>query len=299
MTRCMRALGFADLPGWDADDHAAAWAAFSVTCPHCPDAISDPRAWFEAHFTPDEIAPGAAHYTGYYEPELLGAMTPSPRYSHPLYAPPPRLAAQLPWHDRARIMADNLLAGHELVWLQSAIEAFLVQVQGSVRVRLAEGGILRLGFAAGNGQPYRSIGAELVNRGAISAAEISSNAICAWCAANPAQVQDLLNHNPSFVFFHPLDLPEDTGPLGAMGAPVTAQRSLAVDPAYVPLGIPVWVDCPGIAPRLMVAQDTGSAIKGAGRGDIFCGTGDVARAQANGLNTTGRMIVLRPRKALP
>lgn len=295
----MRALRFSDLPGWETDDHAAAWAAFSMTYAHCPATVPDPRAWFEAHFTPYEVTSGTVHFTGYYEPELPGSLTPTLRFAHPLYAPPPGLGAQMPWPARDQIVADNLLAGHELVWLESAIEAFLTQVQGSVRVRLAEGGTLRLGYAAKNGQPYRSIGAELVNRGAIPAAEISANAIRAWCAAHPARVQDLLNHNPSFVFFRPLDLPEDTGPPGAMGTPVTALRSLAVDPEQIPLGTPVWVDCPGLAPRLMVAQDTGSAIKGAGRGDIFCGTGDAALVLANALNTTGRMIALFPRKVLP
>ena len=293
------ASGFDILPGWNRDDHAAAWAAFCVTADlfgFAPARTDDPRAAFETLFEPVDPAPGiAAHFTGYYEPELAGAREKSPRFSHPLYANPGGIEPDRPWKTRAEITAGNLLAGHELVFVESAIEAFLAQVQGSLRVRLDDGHSLRLGYDGKNGHPYRSIGAELVKRGVASVAQMTPDRIRDWCAAHPEQVQDLLNHNPSFVFFRKLDLPEDMGPPGAMGRPVTPGRTLAVDPDIIPLGSPVWIDCPGFGARLMVAQDVGSAIKGAGRGDIFLGSGEEAGRRAGAINTKGRMIVLRRR----
>jgi membrane-bound lytic murein transglycosylase A len=286
----MRRVPWAALDGWSSDDHAAAWAAFSVLPPP-----ADPRAWFEAGFEPHEVAARSAHYTGYYEPVVPGSLTRTGAFAHPLHAPPDGLTPESRWHDRATIAAENLLAGRELVWLSSAIEAFLAQVQGAVRVALEGGGTLRLGFAGKNGHPYRSIGAELVQRGAVPEDRISADAIRHWCESNPAGVQALLNLNPSYVFFRPLDLPGDLGPPGAAGRPLTPHRSLAVDPAVIPLGTPVWVDCPGLAPRLMVAQDVGTAIKGAGRGDIFLGTGPQAGAIAGALNARGRMVALLPK----
>ena len=293
--------GFCDLPGWAEDDHAAALAAFCVTRDLWSEAPQTPiggvaKAFFEAHFHPAAIAT-PARLTGYYEPAVPGAQAPSARFAHPLYAAPAGLAPGKPWLTRAEIAATGALAGLELVWLETAIEAFLAQVQGSVRVMLEGGGSLRLGFAGKNGHPYRSIGAALIHRGAIEAGQMSAQAIRDWCAAHPAQVADLLNENPSFVFFRPLDLPEGTGPQGAMGRPLTALRSLAVDPAHVPLGAPVWVACPGLPPRLMIAQDTGSAIRGAGRGDIFFGTGAAAGARAGALNAMGQIRVLHPKAA--
>lgn len=295
----METLRWSDLAGWAADDHAAAWAAFAESAdlfgmaPHAP---QNPRLAFEALFEPVEIAPpGAAHFTAYYEPELAAARQPSARFSHALYAPPEGWAEGTLWHDRAAIGSKNLLAGREIAYVESAIEAFLAQVQGSVRLRLIEGGTLRLGYAGKNGHPYRSIGAELVRRGVNTAADMTPERIRQWCAANPQEVPALLAHNPSFVFFRLLDLPEASGPLGAMGRPVTPGRSLAVDPAIVPLGSPVWIDCPGFGARLMIAQDTGSAIKGPGRGDIFIGSGPQAGRIAGAINAKGRMVMLQRR----
>jgi len=289
----MRPLDWAEIPGWDEDDHAAARAAFCVTG-DAPE--GDARTWFETVFEPVEVTdPGAAHFTGYYEPELMASRSRSARFPAPLYALPVGFDFSRPWASRAEIAAGDLLAGYEIAFVDSAIEAFLAQVQGSVRLRLSEGGTLRLGFAGRNGHPYRSIGAELVARGVAPVAEMTPDRIRRWCADNPLAVQDLLNTNPSFVFFRLLDLPEGTGPIGAMGQPVTAGRSLAVDPEVIPLGSPIWGDCPGFGRRLMVAQDTGSAIRGAGRGDLFLGSGAEAGRQAGALNTRGRMIWLRRR----
>jgi membrane-bound lytic murein transglycosylase A len=291
----MRSLTWSDLTGWDQDDHAAAWAAFSVAGP--PLSSLDARARFEADFVPVEVAaPGNAHFTGYYEPELAGARTRSARFCAPLYAPPGDLDPDRPWHDRATIVQQDLLAGNELVWLESPLEAFLAQVQGSLRVRLADGGVLRLGYAGKNGHPYRSIGAELVRRGIAPAEAMSIAVIRDWCAEHPDAVPALLDINPSFVFFRALDLTDGQGPLGALGVPLTPMRSLAVDPAIIPLGTPVWIDGPGFGPRVMIAQDVGSAIKGAGRGDIFFGSGETAGQAAGRLNARGRMVALFPKE---
>lgn len=254
------------------------------------------RAAFEALFEPVEVAPaGAAHFTGYYEPELPASRSPSAQFSHALYAPPEGWQEGTLWHDRAEIGSKNLLAGREIAYVESAIEAFLAQVQGSVRLKLVEGGTLRLGYAGKNGHPYRSIGAELVRRGVSTAADMTPALIRLWCAKNPRAVPELLAHNPSFVFFRALELPDASGPLGAMNRPVTPGRSLAVDPAHVPLGSPVWINCPGFGARLMIAQDIGSAIKGPGRGDIFVGSGLQAGQTAGAINAMGRMVMLRRR----
>ncbi len=293
----MQRLGWTDIPQWDADDHAAAWAAFAIGAPH-PNAprlnAKGAKLAFEIGFEPVEVTPaGDARFTAYYEPELAAAPSRSAAFPAALYAMPPDLPA--PWVPRADIVAGDLLAGHEIAYVQSPIEAFLAQVQGSVRLRMQDGVVLRLGYAGKNGQPYASIGRELVRRGVAPAAQMTPDAIRIWCAENPDLVADLLNTNPSFVFFRVLDLPSGTGPLGAMGLPVTPGRSLAVDPDVIALGSPVWIDCPGFGARLMVAQDVGSAIKGAGRGDIFVGSGPEAGRRAGAINTTGRMIWLRRR----
>ena len=188
------------------------------------------------------------------------------------------------------------MAGRELVWLDSAIEGFLAQVQGSVRVRMADGTVLRLGYAGKNGHPYRSIGRELIRRGDVRRDAMSANAIRDWCAAHADQVPDLLATNPSFVFFRPLDLPETLGPLGASGVPLTPLRSLAADPDHIAPGTPVWVEC-GSQQALFIAQDTGSAIKGPGRIDLFCGSGAAAGRMTSGLNAKGTIHVLHPRAA--
>lgn len=290
-------LAFTALSGWAADDHAAACAAYEATAdllgegwPRRRSAAA--RDFFENGFTPVLIGDPPGLLTGYYEPEVMGTCARSGEFRHPLYAMPGGLGDG-PWFTRAEIAASDRLAGHEIVWLSSAIEAFLAQVQGSARVRLPDGSLRRLGYAGKNGHPYRSIGAELVRRGEIAQAEISAAAIRRWCAEHPDAVADLLNHNPSFVFFRDLDLPEDSGPIGAMGRPLTAGRSLAVDPEHIPLGAPVWVEAGGTG-TLMIAQDTGGAIRGPQRGDVFCGSGDSAGRRAGEMRLEARLVVLLP-----
>lgn len=283
-----------DLPGWAADDRDAALAAYRLTCdltrlPQPPEGATGD--WFaQAFAAPD---PQEAFFTGYYEPELQGAAAASAAFPVPLLALPPGLTPGPTAPDRAAITA-GLFQDHALCWLPDALEAFLAQVQGSVRVRIGDR-VLRLGYAGQNGHPYRSIGQELVARGAVAADSIDVQAIRDWCAAHPDQVAGLLAVNPSYAFFRLLDLPPDAGPLGCMGRPVTPLRTLAVDPDHVPLGSPVWIEAPGMAPRLVIAQDKGGAIKGAGRGDLYIGSGDEAGRIAGGLRTPGRMWVLTPR----
>ncbi|MGB2892531.1 MAG: MltA domain-containing protein [Albidovulum sp.] len=292
-----RRLAFNTLSGWVADDHAAALAAYAATADLLDGSWPRPgkgaaRDFFEGNFSPVLIGDPPALVTGYYEPEVAGELARTGNFRHPLHGRP-ALIGSGPWFTRAEIVAGDLLAGHELVWLESAVEAFLAQVQGSVRVRMPDGSVRRFGFAGRNGHPYRSIGVELVRQGEIAESAMSAAAIRAWCLARPEAVTNLLNHNPSYVFFRPLDLPEDGGPLGTMGRQVTAGRSLAVDPDHIPLGAPVWAEAGDIR-ALIIAQDTGSAIRGPQRGDIFCGSGDDAGRRAGAMRLGGRLVTLLP-----
>lgn len=293
-----RRLSFSRLAGWAEDDHAAALAAYSVTVDLLDAAwprpgADDAKAFFEEFFCPVLIGTPPALLTGYYEPEVAGSGTPTAVFRHPLHAAPEDLSTDRPWYSRAEIEAGNLLSGRELVWLESPVDAFFAQVQGSVRVRMPDGRMRRYGFAGKNGHDYRSIGAELVRRGEVTEADMSADAIRAWCARHPGRVAELLRHNPSYVFFRALDLPEGSGPLGCMGRPVTEGRTIAVDPAHIPLGAPVWVEAEASA-RLMVAQDKGSAIRGAQRGDLFCGSGPIAGERAGNMRISGRLVTFLP-----
>jgi membrane-bound lytic murein transglycosylase A len=285
------------LAGWSKDDHEAALSAYAETADLLPPDWPRPdgtaaRAFFETNFRP-LFPPKSGLLTGYYEPELCGSPTRTDRFRFPLHASPPVLRPDQPWFTRAEIEDGDLLCGHELVWLDSPLEAFLAQVQGSLRVRLDGEQILRLGYAGKNGQPYSSIGQELIARGELAADDASVGRIREWAARNPQALPALLRVNRSYVFFRKLDLPPDKGPLGTMGRPLTALRSIAVDPAAVPLGAPVWVEQSGEG-WLMIAQDTGGAIRGAGRGDIYFGTGAAAGERAGRMKATGRLTVLGP-----
>lgn len=287
--------GLAELPQWAADDHDLAFAVFSASAACLPVGWPRPelpaRAFFEDRLRAVPL-PGPALLTGYYEPVVEGASQRDGRFAHALYALPRGGIAAT----RAEIEDGDLLCGHELAWLSDPLDAFMAQVQGSCRVRLAGGGELRLGYAGRNGHPYRSVGAELIRRGEIGAGRMSAQAIRDWCRAHPGQVAGLLRHNPSFVMFRPLDLAADAGPPGALGVPLTPLRSIAADPAHVPPGAPVWVET-AVFSRLCLAQDTGSAIVGAARADLFCGTGDAALRLAGPMQLAARLTVLMPKGA--
>lgn len=303
-------LAFADLDGWADDDHGEALAVFAATCGDReePDwlalcalakgpARDDPRAFFEHAFVPVLIEDGRHMlFTGYYEPEITGDRFPSEYFAVPVHGmPDPPLET---WPTRREIDEGALDGmGLELAWVHDPVDLFFLQVQGSGRIRLAGGGSIRLGFAGANGHPYASIGAELVNRGVYEPSQVSADVIRSWVRRNPAAGRDLLWTNPSYVFFRQVDqVPAHRGPLGAMNRSVTELRTIAVDPAHYPLGAPVWIEKAGNRPmrRLMVAQDTGSAIKGAQRADIFFGTGRDAGRAAGRIRDGGRMIVLLP-----
>lgn len=304
---------FESLAGWREDGQAAALRAFLDTCdrigpedwaPLCALAADVPpddgsaRAFFELFFKPVVIGTPPALFTGYYEPELDGSPVRTPRYAWPIYRRPPELPDGAVWHSRATIESGILRGrGLEIAWLDDPVEVFFLQIQGSGRIRMTDGRVIRVGYAGKNGHPYRSVGQELLRRGIMSAHEVSAGAIRAWVRAHPGAGDDLLNTNPSYVFFRKLgNLPAEKGPIGAMGRSITPLRSLAVDPKFTPLGAPVWIEKEGRAPlnRLMVAQDTGGAIKGAQRADIFYGFGDAAGLAAGDVKDGGRMVVLLP-----
>lgn len=308
-------LDFSNLDGWTSDDHAAALSVFLNTCGDLEDpdwrslcALAGTQArrpdgarrFFELFFRPVLIEDGAAAlFTGYFEPELQGARQPDARFRYPVYRMPPEARTIRPWLTREQILGGDVMRGRglEIAWVDDPVELFFLQIQGSGRIRLPSGQTLRVGYGGANGQPYRSVGMELVRRGVFAAHQVSAEVIKAWVRRNPEAGRDLLFHNPSYVFFRELrTLKSDQGPLGAMNRSVTPLRSIAVDPGHTPLGAPVWVEKDGANPmrRLMIAQDTGSAIKGAQRADIFFGTGDAAGQAAGRLRDPGRMVVLLP-----
>jgi membrane-bound lytic murein transglycosylase A len=306
-------LEFEALDGWDQDDHKAALTSFLVTCDKLPDADWRPvcalaadagksdaaaKAFFELFFKPVIIGNPPALFTAYYEPELLGSPVRTPRFAWPIYARPPELRDGQVFHDRAAIEAGILRGrGLELAWLEDPVEVFFLHIQGSGRVRMPDGHVMRVGYGGKNGHAYRSVGKEMVRRGTHTPDQVSAQEIRAWVRRNGQAGSDMLNHNPSYVFFRKLpDLAADMGPIGAMGRSITTMRSVAVDPDYTPLGAPVWIETEGANPirSLMVAQDTGGAIKGAQRADLFFGTGDAAGQAAGTIKDGGRMIALLP-----
>src|SRR6056297_158007 len=304
-------VAFEDLDGWQEDDHASALAVFLETCPDMVDpdwkalcALAgqkpDAKAFFELFFRPVLIENGKkALFTGYFEPELNGALQPSGQFRHPVYRQPPEARRSSPWLSRREIETGDAMQGRglEIAWVDDPVELFFLQIQGSGRIRLPDGRVIRVGYGGKNGHEYRSVGVEMVRRGIYKVHQVSAQVIKNWVRRNPVEGRELLFHNPSYVFFRKVDrVSADEGPLGAMNRSVTAGRTVAVDPAFVPLGAPVWIEKGGANPirRLMVAQDTGSAIKGPQRADIFFGTGDAAGRAAGKLRDPGRMVVLMP-----
>ncbi|MHB9881026.1 murein transglycosylase A [Pacificimonas sp. ICDLI1SI03] len=285
------------------------------------------RSFFEASFTPVIVAGGDAFVTGYYEPEIAGCRQPTPDCNVPIYSPPEdlvrverpdpenpgktRLAKgmvdangtySLYW-DRAAIDGGALAKrGLEIAYAKDEVELFFLQIQGSGRLRLPDGGIMRIGYADQNGREYVGIGRRLREMDALAPGEASMQGIMRWLRANPDRGRALMHENKSYIFFKELT---GEGPIGAMGAPVTPEISLATDPRYVPLGAPVFLTTEYLDEnrrmtpfsRLMVAQDTGGAIKGANRFDLFWGAGERARTIAGGLSSKGTAAILVPNAA--
>lgn len=290
------------------------------------------RTFFQAFFTPyqviNEDGSDSGLVTGYYEPLLNGARKRGGRYQTPIYRVPddlitvdlstiyPELKGMrlrgrlvgnkvLPYPNRAELDKSGALAGKELLWVDDPIDAFFLQVQGSGRVQLNDvGGIVRVAYADQNGYPYKSIGRYLVDKGELTLDQASAQSIKAWLAANPTRQQELLNANPSYVFFREEKMSDPSkGPKGTQGVPLTPQRSIAVDPKFVPLGTPVFLvttqpNRNGPLQQLVVAQDTGGAIKGAVRADLFWGYGSEAGDKAGKMKQRGMMWLLLPKGAV-
>ena len=304
-------LSFAELDGWSQDDHAQALKAFLVTCGDMDDpdwravcglarTSPDARQFFELFFRPVLIEDAQDPlFTAYFEPELLGSRQKSERFRFPVYRKPPELVDGEVWHTRKEIEAGTVMQGRglEIAWVDDAAALTFMQVQGSGRIRLTDGSVIRLGYAASNGRNYRSIGQTMVERGIYNPHQVSAKVIGNWVRRNPVRGQQILWTNPSYVFFRVLSgAGGEPGPRGAMNRHLSPMRSLAVDRSFVPLGAPVWLEKDGASPmrRLMIAQDTGSAIQGAQRGDIFMGTGDAAGYAASHIRDAGRMVMLIP-----
>lgn len=297
---------------------AAAFDAYRVRAVAPPDA-KDAR---------EADARDSGLVTGYYEPLLKGSRSPTAKYRVPLYRVPPDLVAidlagtypelaglrlrgrmqdgkVVAYPSRGEIMRGNLLRGHELLWVDDPIDAFFLQVQGSGRVALDDGRVTRLGYGDSNGHPYRSIGRWLIEQRELTIEQASMQGIKAWAALNPKRLDQLLEQNPSFVFFRELPLGDPAiGPKGALGVPLTPGASLAVDTRFIPLGVPVVlasVDPATRAPfvRPMMAQDTGSAIRGPLRFDYFWGFGAEAGDRAGRQKHEGRAWVLTPKGVAP
>ncbi|MDO9217017.1 MAG: murein transglycosylase A [Lacisediminimonas sp.] len=288
------------------------------------------RLFFESFFTPHKVnnpdGSDRGLITGYYEPLLNGARKRGGPYQIPLFRVPddmlvvdlssvyPELKGMrlrgrvagnkvIPYPTRAQMAQSNSLAGKELLWVDNAIDAFFLEVQGSGRVQLADTReTVRVAYADQNGHPYKSIGRYLVDKGEMTLDQASAGSIKAWFQANPARRQELLNANPSVVFFREEKLPSvEQGPNGSLGVPLTPNRSMAIDPRVLTLGAPVFLSTtqPNSAiplQRLMLAQDTGGAIRGAVRGDFFWGFGSEAGELAGRMKQPGYMWLLLPKR---
>jgi membrane-bound lytic murein transglycosylase A len=282
------------------------------------------RHYLETWFLPYEASDGSttdASFTGYFEPEFAGSLAPSASYPVPVYGRPQELVTApgpqngsapvtgrvqngqvVPYYSRAQIDAGALVGRNlEILWLHDPVDLFFLQVQGSGRVRLPTGQIVRLGYAGRNGQPYVPLGRLLIERKQLAAGDVSMQSIRFWLAAHPGEARSLMEQNPNYVFFRPLDdVAPNQGPPGALGLSLTPLRSAAVDRAFLPLGVPLFVSTtrPDGAPldRLVLAQDLGTDITGPIRADLFFGWGASAARDAGAMHAGGRIVVLLPRQ---
>ncbi len=332
----MEPTSFAEIPGWSDDRHSEALAAFKRSCPKlsagadtrmstdggaktitatewrticdAANAVKDgdgrgARTFFESNFRPLIVkVPG--NFTGYFEPELRGSRAPSRIFTVPVYRRPPDLTDQ-PYLTRAEIEQGALKGkGLEIAWVQDPVALFEVQVQGSGRVHLAEGGTLSLGFDGSNNRTYTAIGNTLIEMGVLQKDRVTWPVIRDWLKRNPAKGRDVMRKNERYIFFKDT---KSAAATGSEGVVLTAQRSLAVDTMYTPYGTPVWIET--VRPvtgkpnatetyrHLMIAQDTGAAIKGPARGDIFFGNTPQAEDWAGRMTAPGRTIVLVPNRS--
>ena len=320
-------VAWADLPGFDADALHEAWNAWLQSCerpgpvfaPLCSDvrrlsiaSAGEQRAWMLARLQPYRVESlqGVADglLTSYFEPVLKASRQPTAAFSVPLYKAPAALGSRKPWFTRQDIdtlpEARSALRGREIAYLADPIDALLLHIQGSGRLRVLEADgserLVRVAFAGSNDQPYRSVNQWLLEQG-VSKINPWPDATKAWAAQNPQRVNQLLWSNPRYIFFKEEALAAgdlSVGPKGAQGVALTPGRSIAVDPLSIPYGTPVWLGSTGRAAqlqKLVLAQDTGSAIVGAVRADYFAGTGAEAGLFAAAVNQPLRLWVLWPR----
>lgn len=310
------------LPGWHKENMQEVWPVYQTNCQvlikranwkeSCraaqhvdaqdPEAI---RAYFQKHFYPQRLGDAEQQntglITGYYEPILRGSRERKGNFQTPLYRYPSGIKKGSVLPARAELLRSNLLTGQELVYVDDPVEAAFLQIQGSGRIQLEDGSELRVAFAGSNEQPFKSIARWLLERRHITPAQATMQGIKAWAQAHPEQREALLNANPRFIFFRALPEEHRSNAPGALGIPLTPQRSLAVDPAYIPLGSPVflattWPMSNQPLQRLMFAQDTGSAIKGKIRADFYWGVGPEAGEFAGRMRQAGQIWVLLPRQ---
>ncbi|MGH1399575.1 MAG: murein transglycosylase A, partial [Alphaproteobacteria bacterium] len=282
------------------------------------------QRYFEQNFTPYNVRSGSdpnGLFTGYYEASLKGSRTKTARYNIPLHTRPDdlvmvqlgefreelkgqRIAGRVkggnlkPYESREEIIAGKW-PHHDkvLLWVDDPVDAFFVQIQGSGLVEMSDGTTMRIGYAGQNGHPYYAIGRELIKRGALTKESVSMQAIRDWLAKNPADADALMNTNKSYVFFREIN---GEGPIGGQGVALTAGRSLAIDRSLISYGLPIWTDIAAPTPdtksiqKLMITQDTGGAIRGAVRGDVFWGYGATAETLAGSMKSKGKYWVLLP-----
>jgi membrane-bound lytic murein transglycosylase A len=274
--------------------------------------------FFRARFEVVQVGAGDAFVTGYYEPEIAGSRTRAPGYEIPIYRKPPDLVEQdaatatasgtprrgrlengvvVPYYERGEI-EDGALAGQglEIAWAADPVDLFFLEIQGSGRLRLPDGGVMRIGYAGQNGRDYVGIGRLMKDRGLLEPGHTTMQDLVAWLRGHPEDGRAIMRENKSYVFFQELTGP---GPLGALGVPVTPRGTVAADPKFVPLGAPVLLqlDRPE-ASGLWVAQDTGGAIRGANRFDTFWGAGEEAARIAGGMTGRGKAFLLVPKGSL-
>ena len=319
-------MPWSELPGFETDALHEAWNAWLRSCerpapafvPLCGDvrrlsiaSEAEQRAWMLGRLQPyrieslDGVPDGLL--TAYYEPFLEASRTPGNGFDVPLYRPPADLGTRRPWYTRQQIdtlpEARTQLADRAIAWVRDPVQALVLHIQGSGRLQLREADgstrVVRVAFAGTNDHPYRSVGRWLLDQGLVR--DATWPGIWAWTQANPQRVQEMLWTNPRYVFFReePLQgLDADFGPRGAQGVPLTPGRSIAVDRASIPYGTPVWLASSGPTAqlsRLVLAQDTGSAIVGAVRADFFTGWGEQAGEQAGRLKQNLRLWALWPK----
>jgi membrane-bound lytic murein transglycosylase A len=324
-----RSVSWQDLPGWQEDDLTQAWPAWLKSCDAlrkrnseinwrqiCSQApvISGRdkqaiRQYFEGNFQVYEVRSSATGsesglITGYYEPVMNGSQTRTTIYNVPLYGLPNvwKGSKPSPAPTRAELMNSGVLRGSEIAWVQDPVAAAFMQIQGSGKIRLEDGRVLRLGYAGTNDQPFKSFAQWLLDRKEISRSEATMQGISAWAKRNPGRAEEMLNANPRFVFFKELpgNVGAELGPNGALGVPLTAERSIAIDLKAIPLGAPVFLSTSKplssqTLQKLVMAQDTGKAIVGGVRADYYWGSGDSAGELAGRMKQDGKMWLLLPR----